>query len=163
MKNRKHLVLVGPKGQRAGLRNQHLLAIQMLGYAMTQNSNNGGLAVLALPQTQKEIAHLEKLIRRGYKAKLVTMRPGEAQRRTLREHAESANLLVRLSELFLADYPNSPRATVAFCREFTRWISCKLKVPGTNNVKKLLETVHPELVNRTSQDWWQKRIAQRKK
>jgi hypothetical protein len=163
MENRKHFVLVGPKGQRAGLRNQHLLAIQLLGYAMTQNSNYGGLAVLALPQTQKEIAHLEKLIKKGYKAKLVTMRPGKAQRRTLREQAESADLLVSLAELFLADYPNSPRATASFCREFTQWICCKLRVPGTNKVKKLLETMHPELVNRTSQDWWQKRIAQRKK
>ena len=156
----KHLVLVGPNGKKAGRKDQARIAHQMLCVELNSSGKGGGITKLLLPRSTGENKKLEKLQRRGYTVKKVAIRTH--QRNNIR-NAVTDSLLVHLAEKFLSEKAASPRAMWAIVREFSNWISNKLKDHQATRVRSIVAMAHPDLVGRTSADWWRKRIAQRKK
>lgn len=160
MKKRLHLTLVGPKGKQAGLNNQGRMARQLHCISLTSSGIGGGITTLLLPETIHEKQNLEKLVRRGYTVKKVPIR---LHGRQVVRDAVSDQLLVMMSEKFISEKPLSPRVRAALIREFTDWICHNLKDHRPNDIRSIVAQAHPDLVDRTSPDWWRKRIAQRKK
>lgn len=156
----KHLVLVGPNGKQAGRKDQARIAHQMLSVELNSSGKGGGITKLLLPRTAVEYRKLEKLKRRGYTVKKVAIR--SHHRNNIRDAVTDA-LLVNLAEKFLSEKGKSPRAMAAIVREFSNWISDKLKDHQAIEVRSIVAMAHRDLVDRTSADWWRKRIAQRKK
>ncbi len=156
----KHLVLIGPNGKQAGRNDQARIAHQLLSVALNSSGRGGGITKLLLPQSAVEYKKLEKLRLRGYTVKKVAVRTH--RRNNIRE-AVTDSLLADLAEKFLSEKGSSPRAMSAIVREFSNWISNKLKDHQATKVRSIVAVAHPGLVDRTSADWWRKRIAQRKK
>jgi hypothetical protein len=155
-----HLVLVGPGGKRAGHKNQSMIALQLYAMDINPSGTESGISSLLLPRTAHESSRLKKLGNRGYSIKKVVKRPNI--RHQVRD-AVSASLLVTLAENYLSEKGASQRALSAFIRELTDWITNKLKEHKPNKVQSIVANAHPELVHRTSSDWWKKQIAHRKK
>ena len=158
---REHLVLIGPGGKRAGHTNQFLLACQLRAVQLTAAGQGGGIVSLLLPKTVSEKTKLQNLANRGYKAKTVAIRSNS--RKEVRDAIMSDELMVALAELFLNEKGSSHKAMSALVREFSDWVCKKLRDHRTNQVQRIVKRAHPELLDRTSPDWWKKRIAQRKK
>lgn len=156
----KHLILVGPNGKQAGRKDQARIAYQILSVELNSTGIGGGITALLLPRSALEYKKLEKLQHRGYAVKEVAIR--KHHRSNIRD-AVTDSLLVHLAEKFLSEKSSSPRSMSAFVREFSNWISIKLKDHQATEVRSAVATGHPDLVDRTSADWWRKRIAQRKK
>ena len=116
---------------------------------------------LLLPKNKIELEKLRKYISRGYRVKKITIRKNP--RKIVREAIKSNQLMVALAEKFLAEKGSSLRAMTAPVREFSNWICLKLSDKKPNQVKNIVYKAHPNLVDRTSPDWWRKQIAERKK
>ena len=156
-----HLVLIGPKGKRAGARKQHIIACKLYVLNLYSVGHGGGIADLLLPKNKIELEKLRKYISRGYKVKKITIRKNP--RKIVREAVNSNQLMVTLAEKFLADKGTLRQAMSAPVREFSNWICQKLRDKHPNQVKTIIYEAHPDLVDRTSPDWWRKQIAERKK
>lgn len=156
----KHLVLIGPNGKQAGRKDQAQIAHQILSVELNSSGRGGGITKLLLPRSALEYKKLEKLQLRGYTVKKVEIRK---HRRTNIREAVTDSLLVHLAEKFLSEKGSSPCAMSAIVREFSNWISNKLKDHHATEIRSVVAKAHPDLVDRTSADWWRKRIAQRKK
>lgn len=156
----KHLVLIGPNGKQAGRKDQARIAHQILCVELNSTGRGGGITKLLLPRSALEHKKLKKLQLRGYTVKKVAIR--KHQRTNIRD-AVTDSLLVDLAEKFLSEKSSSPRAMSAIVREFSNWISNKLKDHQVTEVRSVVAMAHPDLVDRISADWWRKRIAQRKK
>ena len=157
---REHLVLVGPLGKQAGLKDQKQIALQIYCIELNSSCSGGGISTLLLPSNIREKKRIENLLGRGYAVKNVATR--RSQRKVIR-NAVSDSLLVALAEEFLLEKGISPRAKAAPVREFSNWISKQLQSNQPNHVQSLLAKANPYLVDRTSSDWWKKQLAQRKK
>jgi hypothetical protein len=156
-----HLVLIGPIGKRAGVRKQHIIACKLHAINLCSVGHGGGIADLLLPKNKIELEKLRKYIRRRYKVKKVTIRRNPSK--IVREAIKSNQLMVALAEKFLAEKGTVRRAMAAPVREFSNWICLKLTDKNPNQVKNIVYKAHPNLVDRTSPDWWRKQIAERKK
>lgn len=156
-----HLVLIGPSGKQAGLRNQHMIACKLQAIHLNSVGLGGGITNLLLPKNSIESAKLRKYISRGYTVKTSVIR--NSTRQTVRNVIKSDQLIVTLAEEFLAAKGSSPRSMAAPVREFSNWICEQLKDHRPNQVRNIVAKAHPDLVDRTEPDWWRKQIAQRKK
>ena len=156
-----HLVLIGPIGKRAGVRKQQMIACKLHAINLSSVGHGGGIADLLLPKNKIELEKLRKYISRGYRVKKITIRKNP--RKIVREAIKSNQLMVALAEKFLAEKGSSLRAMTAPVREFSNWICLKLSDKKPNQVKNIVYKAHPNLVDRTSPDWWRKQIAERKK
>jgi hypothetical protein len=157
--NHKHHVLVGPRGKRAGLRLGNTIALQMLAIELCATGRGGGIVALLLPNTPKEWNYVFSLTAKGYSYKEV--QPRRTIRSEIREAAVSDNLIVQLAILFEKDKGWSKKAISAVNREFSIWVTQNLRELPRNKVKIVIEKSHPELLNRTSIDWWKKQLNQR--
>ena len=115
---------------------------------------------MLLPKTTVQRKNVEKLLGRGYSFKEVRVRRHE--RVNVRE-AVTDELLATLAVRFAAEKGHSKRAMSAVVREFSNWITNKLKDPKGNDVFRIVETAYRELSDRKSPEWWKQQIAQRKK
>lgn len=156
----KHLVLLGPSGKQAGRKDQARIARQLFCVELNSSGRGGGITKLLLPRSALEYKKLKELQTRGYSHKMVAIR--KHHRIDIRE-AVTDSLLVRLGEKFLSEKGSSGLAMSAIVREFSIWLTNKLKDHRSNEVRSIVAMAHPDLVDRTSKDWWRKQIAHRKK
>lgn len=157
--NHKHHVLVGPKGKQAGLTLGKKIALQMAAIELSAQGRGGGVVTLLLPISPKDWERVLSLTAKGYTFKEVISR--QTIRSAIRRVAVSDNLIVQLAPLFEQDKGKSKRAMAAINREFAVWITGKLKDVSPNKVKTIVGNAHPDLLNRTSPDWWKKQLNQR--
>jgi hypothetical protein len=158
----KHFVLIGPKGKQAGRQDQKNIALQFAAIKMTRDRFGGGIINLLLPKTKKQWETIEKLQSRGYSFEEVTTR--SSIREQVRDAAINDRLYIALGCEFLIEKRNSQRAASAPVREFTAWITKKIKEQDPSIVR--LFTSQPELLNRRKAGWWQvqtRPIRKRKK
>jgi|GEM_PF-2063102 hypothetical protein len=155
-----HLVLIGPNGKQAGHKDHAVIAQQIYCVQLNSSGKGGGITTLLLPRNDRQRKKLEKLLGRGYTVKRVRIR---SHCRSKIRDAVTDSLLIILAEKFLSEKSSSPRAMSAIIREFSNWICTKLKDPQARDVRSIVVRSHPDLVERTSADWWRKQIAQRKK
>jgi hypothetical protein len=155
----KHLVLVGPKGRRAGLEGGWKVALQMAALESHAKQPLKGIASLLIPRTQKEKKRITNLIARGYSFKEVSRR--ETIRKSIRKAAISDSLVAQLLNFYWEETGLKHRYRSALKREFTLWVTKKLSELGPNRVKSVVGRAHTELLNRTSSDWWKKQLNQR--
>lgn len=157
--NHKHHILVGPKGKQAGLRLGNRIALQMLAIQLCATGHGAGIVALLLPKTPNEWDRVFSLTAKGYSYKEV--HPRRTIRSEIRDAAVSDNLIVQLAVLFEKDKGWSKKAISAVNREFAIWVTQKLRELPPNKVKTVVGKSHPELLNRTSSDWWKKQLNQR--
>lgn len=154
-----HWVLLGPKGKQPGLKGRHKIALQFAALFLSATGRGGGIINALLPKTIKELDYLEELIDRGYTIKRVKPRTNLSQE--VREAVMSDKLIAQLAVRFEREMGSNRRAMHAVNRSFSEWVCGKLSAKEKNDVKTLIENAHPELANRTSEDWWKKQLNQR--
>lgn len=160
LKIAKHFVLIGPAGKQAGRLDQRDLALQIAAVEKTEEGHGGGVIALLLPKTKKQLTEIVKLRYRGYFVKEVKTR--SSIRSEVREAAAEVSLIAQLANQFHDEKHNSPRAMRAPVKEFSLWMSKKIKEKDPCIVK-LLSRSHPELLNRVGTDWWKVQIKLRRK
>jgi hypothetical protein len=161
MGNRKHYVLQSKAtGKQASRADQAMLANKLKAREISTAGQGGGIADLLLPRTPKEKAALQK-VEKLYDVVQVTKRAG-GERAQAREEVEKEHfLIVALAELYSKSggHGQHQRETV---KNLTEWICGELKNYRTE-VCKLIFRHSPALADRQTPDWWQKRIALRRK
>jgi hypothetical protein len=158
--NRKRLVLVGPRGKRAGLKNQAQVALQLRSVELNSSGRGGGITSILFPTDAHALAKVQTLIARGYSAKPMAI---QGSTRAGLRAAVTDSLLAELAVIFDLEKGSTPRAQSAVVREFTIWLCEKLCATALNDVQRIVARHHPDLGSRVQPDWWRKRIAERKK
>ena len=161
MSTRKRYVLQSKaSGKQASRADQAALANRLKAKEISKAGYGGGISDLLLPRTPKEKATLQN-VENLYDAVEVTMRAGgeraEAREEVEKEHA----LIVALAELYFrsARYTRHQSVTI---KSFTCWI-CDELLNHRTEACKLIFKHSPALADRQNPDWWQKRIALRRK
>jgi hypothetical protein len=161
MGNRKHYVLQSKAtGKQASRADQAMLANKLKAREISTAGQGGGIADLLLPRTPKEKAALQK-VEKLYDVVQVTKRAG-GERAQAREEVEKEHfLIVALAELYSKSggHGQHQRETV---KNLTEWICGELKNDRTEACKLIYKHC-PALAERQKPDWWERRIAARRK
>jgi len=157
----KYSVLIGPGGKRAGLRDQYKIALQLVAIELTKRGLGDGIINGLLPKSAREKRVLNSLVSRGYKVKEVIKR--HSFRKDLREAIMDDVFIAQLAARYERDRGMSRRAMSAVNKDFSNWVCGKLLDPNFNEIKVIVEKVHPELLNMTRADWWKKQLNHRLK
>jgi hypothetical protein len=159
--NFKYFVLVGPSGKQAGRKDQHKIALQLAAIELTERGEGGGIVNGLLPRSARDKRVLNGLVSRGYKAKKVTKRT--SFRKDAREAIMNDLLITQLLVRYEIDRGHSRRAMSAVKQDFSGWICQKIQDQNFNEIKRIVGVAHPELLNMTRPDWWEKQLNQRVK
>jgi hypothetical protein len=156
----KQFVLIGPAGKQAGRTDQRDLALQIAAIQKTETGHGGGIIGLLLPKTKRQWSAIAKLRSKGYFAKEVKIR--NSIRSKAREIVTDDDLLSKLANHFHDEKSNSPRAKVAIVREFSIWVSEKIRHCDPNIVK-LLSASQLQFLSGLGADWWKVQIKLRRR
>jgi hypothetical protein len=156
----KHFVLIGPAAKQSGRLDQRDLALQFAAIKKSRAGFAGGIIDLLLPRTNKEWKTVARLSSKGYLVKEVNTRP--SIRSKVRDAVICDSLFAQLANRFHDENRNSPRAMGAPVREFSVWITKKIREKDSYIVQ-LLSRSQPELPNRVEADWWKVQIKLRRK
>ncbi len=157
----KHYVLVGPGGKQAGRKNHWKIALQLAALDLTKKRVGGGIINGLLPKLSREKRAIKELVSRGYKVKKVSKRT--SFRKDIREAIMNDVMVAKLLVRYEIDRGHSRLATSRVIQDFSEWVCEKLSDPTPNEIKRIVELVHDELLNMTRPDWWKKQLNQRVK
>ena len=161
MSTRKRYVLQSKAtGKQASRADQATLANKLKAIEISRAGHGGGITDLLLPKTSQEEATLQK-VEKLYDAVEVTIRAGGERAQVRAEVEKEHALIVALAELYFKS-DRCKQCQSVTVKSLTEWICGELKNHQTE-VCKLIFRHSPALADRQTPDWWQKRIALRRK
>lgn len=161
MGTRKHYVLQSKAtGKQASRPDQAAFAIKLKTKEINEAGHGGGIVDLLLPRASKEQADLDR-VEQLYDAVEVTKRENVEREQARVTVEKELFLMVTLAELYLESdrYEQHKSLTV---KSLTNWI-CDELLNHTSSATRLVLKHSPALADRQNPDWWQRRIALRRK
>ena len=161
MNTKKHYALRNKvSGKHASRTDQATLANKIKAREISNFGRGGGIVDLLAPKTVEEEDELRK-VEQFYEVVEVSKRKA-FERAEVKKAVEQENrLMVLLAERYLSSNKYATHKSISI-KTFTRWICDELK-DHNSQVCRLVLKHYPALSERQKPDWWERRIAARRK
>jgi hypothetical protein len=161
MNTKKHYALRNKvSGKHASRTDQATLANKIKAKEISDSGRGGGIVDLLAPKTVEEEDELKK-VEQFYEVVEVSKRKAFERAEVKKVVEEDNRFMVLLAESYLSSKRYSTHKSTSI-KTFTRWICDELK-DHNSQVCRLVLKHYPALYERQKPDWWERRIAARRK